>query len=427
MRRNSENLLVLAGEEPVRKWTESVPLSDVTRAAAAEIEQYSRVALTAQPGVMVSGQAAADVVHLLAELIENATLFSPQTTQVHVSVMELSTGGVLIEVRDDGVGVSVARLADMNWRLDHPPALDVSISRHMGLYAVAHLAARHGIRVKLRPGTPQGLSALVWLPGSLARQERLPVGGNHSRPLATAGAASAARRQPALARPGLARSGAGRHRGNLLSSSGDQPALPGRGSPPTRQPTVWFAAKRPSEGPARSAAEVAASWQPAAGGRLAGPGGSGYDPGQADTSGGQAERTNAGLPRRMPRTNGQPVQDTPDYGLAASAAGATSTGMTSTGMTASRMPVLGAPAGVPAGPPPTPYRPAPFQDAPYQGGSYQEAPRREAGPAEQVAARRRSPEAARNRLSGFQLGSRDAAPAGPGPRQAPQAGEENSR
>jgi signal transduction histidine kinase len=481
MRRNSENLLVLAGEEPVRKWTESVPLSDVTRAAAAEIEQYSRVSLTVQPGVMVSGQAAADVVHLLAELIENATLFSPQTTKVNVSVMELSTGGVLIEVRDDGVGVSAARLADMNWRLDHPPALDVSISRHMGLYAVAHLAARHGIRVKLRPGTPQGLSALVWLPGSLARQERLPAGGTHSRPLTTAGAGPAARRQP-----GLARSGAGRHRGNLLSSSGDQPALSGRGSPsalpgqgspsalpgrgsasalpgrgsastlpgrastPAGQPTVWFAAKRPSEGPARSAAEVAASWQPAAGGRLAaGLGGSGYDPSQTDTAGRAAERTSAGLPRRMPRTNGQPSQDTPDYGLASSAAGAgtTSTGTTSTGTTGARMPVLGAPAGGPAGPPATPYRPAPFQDAPYQGasyqgasyqtgssqggssqgGSYQQPRRRETGPEEQVAARRRSPEAARNRLSGFQLGSRDATQAGPGPRQAPQAGEENSR
>jgi hypothetical protein len=121
MRRNSENLLVLAGEEPVRKWTDSVPLADVARAAASEIEQYGRVALVVQPGIMVSGQAAADVVHLLAELIENATLFSQRSTQVRVTVMELGTGGVLVEVRDDGVGVSPGRLEDMNWRLDHPP------------------------------------------------------------------------------------------------------------------------------------------------------------------------------------------------------------------------------------------------------------------------------------------------------------------
>src|SRR6266567_527403 len=135
MRRNSENLLVLAGEEPVRKWTEPVPLTDVARAAASEIEQYGRVALAVQPGIMVSGQAAADVVHLLAELIENATLFSPRETQVRVTVMELGTGGAMIEVRDDGVGVSQSRLTEMNWRLDHPPVIDVSISRHMGLFA----------------------------------------------------------------------------------------------------------------------------------------------------------------------------------------------------------------------------------------------------------------------------------------------------
>jgi signal transduction histidine kinase len=438
MRRNSENLLVLAGEEPVRKWTDSVPLSDVTRAAAAEIEQYSRVALTVQPGVMVSGQAAADVVHLLAELIENATLFSPQSTRVQVTVMELSTGGVLIEVRDEGVGVSSARLTDMNWRLDHPPALDVSISRHMGLYAVAHLAARHGIRVKLRPGAPQGLSALVWLPGSLARQERIPAGGTHSRPLSAVGGGPDARRQSALARPGLARSSAGRHRSSLVSSSGDQPALAGRASPPPRPPTVWFAAKRPSEGEARSAAELASGWRPAAVGRQPGAG-AGYDPGQsgadpaelgARTSAGQ---TGAGLPRRMPQTSTRPSSDAPDYGLAASAAGS--------GPASAGMPVLGAPAGGLLSPPPTPYRPpfqdAPFQDGPYQGSPYQGSPYQDARPQmprpqmagqqEQTAARRRSPEAVRNRLSGFQLGSRDAAPAGPAPRQAPQAEEENSR
>ena len=155
----------------------------LTRAAAAEIEQYGRVALTVQPGIMVSGQVAADVVHLLAELIENATLFSPRDTQVRVTVTELRSGGVLIEVRDDGVGISEVRLTDMNWRLDHPPVLDVSISRHMGLYAVSRLAARHGIRVKLRPGTPQGLSALVWLPGGLARHEHT----TRRQPLAHAG------------------------------------------------------------------------------------------------------------------------------------------------------------------------------------------------------------------------------------------------
>jgi signal transduction histidine kinase len=172
-RRNSENLLVLAGEEPLRKWSEPVALTDIARAAASEIEQYSRVALAIQPGIMISGQAAADVVHLLAELIENATLFSPQNTQVRVTVMELSSSAVLVEVRDDGIGVSPNRLADMNWQLSHLPAAGERVRRQMGLYVVSCLAARHGIEVKFRSGTPQGLSALIWLPPGISSFTRI--------------------------------------------------------------------------------------------------------------------------------------------------------------------------------------------------------------------------------------------------------------
>ncbi len=164
MRRNSENLLLLAGHENPRKWSDSVPLADIARAATSEIEQYNRVSLSIPPGVSVIGQAVSDVVHLLAELVENATIFSPKDTQVHVGVQELTSGGVLIEVIDKGIGVSDARLTDMNWRLDNPPTIDVSVSRHMGLFAVARLAERHRVRVRLRPAPPQGLSALVWLP-----------------------------------------------------------------------------------------------------------------------------------------------------------------------------------------------------------------------------------------------------------------------
>ena len=170
MRRNSENLLLLAGHEGARKWSEPVPLTDVARAAISEIEQYNRVTLRIQPGVMVPGNAVSDVVHLLAELIENATVFSASDTQVLVAVEELGSGGVLIQVSDSGVGVSKARLAEMNRRLDDPPAIDESVSRHMGLFAVARLAERHGVRVRLRAGTPQGLTALVWLPDSIAER-----------------------------------------------------------------------------------------------------------------------------------------------------------------------------------------------------------------------------------------------------------------
>ena len=177
MRRNSENLLLLAGHDSARKWSQPVSLADVARAATSEIEQYARVVLSIQPGVAISGQAVSDVVRLLAEIIENATIFSPKDTQVRVSAQELSSGGVLIEVSDNGVGLSDARLAEMNLRLINPPVIDVSASRHMGLFAVARLAERHGVRVRLRAGSPQGLTALVWLPDSLVERQARPYGG----------------------------------------------------------------------------------------------------------------------------------------------------------------------------------------------------------------------------------------------------------
>ncbi|HJY62229.1 MAG TPA: nitrate- and nitrite sensing domain-containing protein [Streptosporangiaceae bacterium] len=171
MRRNSENLLLLAGHESARKWSDPVSLADVARAAVSEIEQYSRVTLKIQPGMAVTGQAVSDVVHLLAEVIENATIFSAKDTPVHVAAQELTSGGVLIEVSDNGVGIPEARLAEMNWRLDNPPVMDVSVSRHMGLFAVARLAERHGVRVRLRPRSPHGLIALVWLPDGVTERE----------------------------------------------------------------------------------------------------------------------------------------------------------------------------------------------------------------------------------------------------------------
>src|ERR1700722_4189374 len=184
MRRNSENLLLLAGHESPRKWSEPVPLSDVTRAAISEIEQYNRVRLNIPPGIAVIGPAVSDVAHLLAELVENATIFSSKETDVQVSMQELSSGGVLIEVSDAGIGVSEARLTDMNWRLDNPPTIDASVSRHMGLFAVARLAERHRVRVRLRPAQPQGLSALVWLPDSIvARTTVFGTGGHWQSPV----------------------------------------------------------------------------------------------------------------------------------------------------------------------------------------------------------------------------------------------------
>jgi signal transduction histidine kinase len=172
MRRNSENLLVLAGHEGAsRRWSQPVPLVDVLRAAISEIEQYERVVLNVQPGIQVTGQAVNDVVHLVAEIVENATTFSPEDTQVSVTGQPLTSGGVLLDITDNGMGISEQEMAHANWRLDNPPVVDVAVSRRMGLFVVGRLAARHGVRVRLRHAQSGGLTALIWLPESVAAPE----------------------------------------------------------------------------------------------------------------------------------------------------------------------------------------------------------------------------------------------------------------
>jgi hypothetical protein len=171
MRRNSENLLVLAGHEVPRRWNQPIALVDVLRAAVSEIEQYERVSMNVQPGIAVRGQAVSDVVHLVAELVENATSFSSAETPVTVSGHLLNSGGALLDISDQGMGMGAEEMAHDNWRLDNPPVVDVAVSRRMGLFVVARLAARHGIRVRLRPAPAGGLTALVWLPDETVTYE----------------------------------------------------------------------------------------------------------------------------------------------------------------------------------------------------------------------------------------------------------------
>ena len=171
MRRNSENLLVLAGHEESRRWNQPLALVDVLRASLSEIEHYERVTLNVQPGIVVRGQVVSDVVHLTAELVENATSFSAAETPVTIAGHLLSSGGALLEITDQGVGMGAEEMAHANWRLDNPPVVDVAVSRRMGLFVVARLAARHGIRVRLRSADPIGLIALVWLPDEVITRE----------------------------------------------------------------------------------------------------------------------------------------------------------------------------------------------------------------------------------------------------------------
>ncbi|MEU5218418.1 nitrate- and nitrite sensing domain-containing protein [Streptomyces sp. NPDC020807] len=175
MRRNGENLLVLAGEEPGRRWTRPVPLVDVLRAAASEVEQYERIELAAVPATEVAGRVVNDLVHLLAELLENATSFSSPQTKVRVTGHALPDGRVLVEIHDTGIGLSPEDLAAINERLASPPTVDVSVSRRMGLFVVGRLSLRHGIRIQLRPSDSGGTTALVMLPVDVAQGNKKPM------------------------------------------------------------------------------------------------------------------------------------------------------------------------------------------------------------------------------------------------------------
>jgi signal transduction histidine kinase len=164
MHRNSQNLLVVAGHEVPSDWNQPIPLVSVIRAAVSEIEDYERVSLNAQPDIAVSGPAVNDVVHLLAELIENATSFSAGDMPVDISGHRLASGGVLVDITDRGVGMAQKELAYANWRLENPPATDINVPKWMGLFVVATLAARHGIKIRLQQAEFGGLTALTWLP-----------------------------------------------------------------------------------------------------------------------------------------------------------------------------------------------------------------------------------------------------------------------
>jgi HAMP domain-containing protein len=189
MRRNSEDLIVLSGEAPPRRWTEPMPLVEVVRAAVAEVEDYNRVELLPIDDIGVAGQAISDVVHLLAELVENATAFSPPGTKVQVAGQGIASGYV-IEIEDRGLGMTDDELVEANERLANPPIVDFALSRMLGLYVVARLAQRYNIKVQLRHSWYGGITALVLLPPvltvGLPVPESLEAGHNgHQRPQLT--------------------------------------------------------------------------------------------------------------------------------------------------------------------------------------------------------------------------------------------------
>ena len=474
MRRNSENLLVLAGEEPVRKWSEPVPLNDVARAAMSEIEQYARVVLNVQPDIVVSGQAATDVVHLLAEIIENATMFSPRETSVYVSGQELSSGGVLLDVRDGGIGVSPTRMEEMNWRLENVPVIDVSVSRHMGLFAVSRLASRHGIRVRLRPASPQGLSTLIWLPGNLTgratakfdgRRPRQAVSDSNVAHLRVGGRHASARQSLRAADDDYASNGRDDYAGNGNGNGRDEYAGSngggnGRGEyasngndSPRRESTGasanWFRAKRPSgasgEGSSTPAGGMQTVGMPGSDLQAAGPRSSFgvsqaaefQSAGQPDAGTWSAFGGSSSSPAAPPAPAPSPMsQMSPASPMNSPASTASTSGGWGSDWQPAEPPsapvqetltASGLPARTPKSslnPNLATERPKPFStptsafSSPTPTSRYDTelASSRQTG-----SLPRRSPEHARSRMRGFQLGSHDSDD------QTPRAGEESSR
>jgi signal transduction histidine kinase len=166
MRRHAEDLVILTGAVPGRGWRQPVPMIDVIRGAISEVEDYKRIDITTMSESAVVGRAVGDVIHLLAELLENATSFSPPQTRVTVTGQSLPNG-YAIEIDDRGLGMAQETLDDANRKMAEPPEFDPSDSARLGLFVVARLAHRHGVKVSLRPSTHSGVTAVVLIPADL--------------------------------------------------------------------------------------------------------------------------------------------------------------------------------------------------------------------------------------------------------------------
>ena len=168
-RRHAENLIILGGARPGRRWRRPIPLIDILRGAVSETEEYARVHVTSVPELSLSGAAVADVIHLLAELVENATAYSPPHTEVTIFADSVPKG-VTVEIEDRGLGMTEDVLERANTTLSEAPEFDVmapATDARLGLFVVARLAVKHDIQVELRPSPYGGTRAVVLLPGTL--------------------------------------------------------------------------------------------------------------------------------------------------------------------------------------------------------------------------------------------------------------------
>src|SRR5690349_2337611 len=248
MRRHAEGLIILSGAPPGRGWSAPVRLVDVMRGAVAEVEDYARVQVTTQAKAALSGSAVTDVIHLLAELIENATSLSPPYTQVRVTG-EIVSNGFAIEVEDRGLGMTPERMAELNQRLASPPDVNPANTEQLGLFVVAHLARRHGIGVMLRPSPYGGTTAVVLIPRQLVVDDR-----------------------PAALTSGEGGPGRG------IATAADAPAFGQAGAGSGFTGAGFTGAGTPAAGPARGGGYPAPGGYPTAGNGPAAANGNGYAP-----------------------------------------------------------------------------------------------------------------------------------------------------
>jgi signal transduction histidine kinase len=178
MRRHAEGLIILSGSTPARGWRNPVPIVDVLRAAVAEVEDYVRVDVVSESLDLITGNAVNDAIHLFAELIENATVFSPPNTRVEVRADRVGTG-LAVEIEDRGLGLAEDELAEINSRIASPAEFDLANSEQLGLFVVSRLAARHAITITLRRSVYGGTTAILLLPFGLIVRAEHPHSQGH--------------------------------------------------------------------------------------------------------------------------------------------------------------------------------------------------------------------------------------------------------
>ncbi len=273
MRRNAESLLVLAGVEPPRQWAAPVKLSDVVRAALGEVEDYHRVVVRHLEPAGMTGSAASDVAHVLAELLENALSFSPPDEHVEIKG-RLTTSGYTIAVTDNGLGMSPDDLERANRRLAGAESFTVAPSRYLGHYVAGHLAARHGLVVELHDSPAGGITARVDVPmallddagleASTGRHEAalpvapseppVPASGLDDDAVRSLGAGLAAAgglgtepadHAPPVTASGLPRRSAARH--EVIDPDGEEPTMPTAPAAPTDPANVPASASSTGE------------------------------------------------------------------------------------------------------------------------------------------------------------------------------------